>query len=69
MIDTRLNFIGSVSASLVHPREIFKYAYQFSASSIICVHNHPSGDPTPSINDIEITNKLKEIGKILGFLN
>lgn len=48
-------FIGSLSSSLVHPREIFKHAVVNSAAAIIMVHNHPSGDPTPSQNDIEVT--------------
>ena len=52
--------------SVVHPREIFKYAYLLSASSIICVHNHPSGDPKPSEEDIKITNLLNEIGNLQG---
>ena len=57
-------FIGSINTSIAHPREIFKNAYLLSASFIICIHNHPSGDATPSIQDIELTKKLKEIGHI-----
>ncbi len=48
-------FVGSLNSSLVHPREIFKHAVLCSAANIIVVHNHPSGDPTPSKNDIEVT--------------
>ena len=50
--------------SIVHPREIFKEAYLTSASSIICLHNHPTGYVEPSLEDIELTKKLVEIGKL-----
>lgn len=59
-------FIGSLNASIVHPREVYKEALRHSAASIICMHNHPSGDPTPSREDIEVTRRLSECGKILG---
>ncbi|WP_080844628.1 RadC family protein [Cytobacillus gottheilii] len=59
-------FIGSLNASIVHPREVFKEALKRSAASVICVHNHPSGDPTPSREDIEVTKRLGECGKIIG---
>ncbi|KHF40942.1 RadC family protein [Halalkalibacter okhensis] len=59
-------FIGSLNASIVHPREVFKEAFRRSAASIICMHNHPSGDPTPSREDIEVTKRLAESGKVLG---
>ena len=58
--------IGSLDASIVHPREIFKTAVKRSASAILCVHNHPSGDPTPSPEDISVTRRLCEAGKLLG---
>lgn len=58
--------IGSLSANIVHPREVFKVALSVSAAHIIVAHNHPSGDPTPSREDIEISKKLIEAGKILG---
>jgi DNA repair protein RadC len=58
--------IGSLDTSIAHPREIFKTALKRSAASIICLHNHPSGDPTPSYEDIEVTRRLVEAGKILG---
>lgn len=58
--------IGSLNANIVHPREVFKTALAESAAHIIVVHNHPSGDPAPSREDIEITKKLVETGKIIG---
>jgi DNA repair protein RadC len=58
--------IGSLNASIVHPREIFKPVLKRSAASIICVHNHPSGDPTPSREDIDVTRRIVEAGNILG---
>ncbi|MED4530871.1 DNA repair protein RadC [Metabacillus fastidiosus] len=59
-------FIGSLNASIVHPREVFKEAFKRSAASIICIHNHPSGDPAPSREDIEVTKRLSECGRMLG---
>ncbi|MEI4829462.1 MULTISPECIES: RadC family protein [Bacillus] len=59
-------FIGSLNASIVHPREVFKEAFRRAAASIICLHNHPSGDPAPSREDIEVTKRLVECGKIIG---
>lgn len=58
--------IGSLNASIVHPREVFLAAIKRSSASIICVHNHPSGDPTPSPEDIEMTRRLVEAGSIIG---
>jgi DNA repair protein RadC len=58
--------IGSLNSSIVHPREVFKEALAASAASVIFVHNHPSGDPTPSDDDIAITQRLADAGKILG---
>jgi len=58
--------IGSLNASIVHPREVFKAAMLNNASGIICLHNHPSGDPEPSRDDLEITRRLVEAGKIIG---
>ncbi len=66
IIKQQLLFIGTVNYSMIHPRDIFKEAYLLNASSIICVHNHPTGDVTPSKNDINITTRLKEIGNLLG---
>jgi DNA repair protein RadC len=58
--------MGTLDASLVHPREVFRLAIHNNASSVIVAHNHPSGDPTPSREDIAVTNRIKEAGKILG---
>lgn len=58
--------VGSLNSSIVHPREIFKDAVRKSAAAIILVHNHPSGDPTPSGEDINSTKRIREAGKILG---
>src|SRR5688572_26711457 len=58
--------VGSQSASLVHPREVFGAAVREGAASILCLHNHPSGDPAPSAEDRELTTRLKECGKLLG---
>ena len=58
--------VGSLSASLVHPREVFKAAILTNAASLIILHNHPSGDPTPSREDREITSRLKRCGETLG---
>ena len=58
--------VGSLDASLVHPRECFRPAVAASAASIILLHNHPSGDPEPSADDIAITKRLKETGQVLG---
>lgn len=66
LIDKKLLFIGTLNRSIVHPREIFKNAYLLSASSIICVHNHPSGDTIPSKEDMFLTKNLVEIGKMQG---
>lgn len=66
IIREKLLFIGTINQSLVHPREIFKEAYIVSASAIICIHNHPSGNIMPSGDDINLTNRLIEIGKLLG---
>ena len=64
IIGKELLFIGTVNKSITHPREIFKYAYLYSASSIICLHNHPSGDVTPSKEDLLFTDALVEIGNV-----
>lgn len=58
--------VGSLNANIVHPREVFKLALAESSAHIIVAHNHPSGDPTPSREDIEITKKLFETGNIIG---
>jgi DNA repair protein RadC len=58
--------IGSMSSSIVHPRETFKAAIVGSAAAIILAHNHPSGDPTPSQEDRQLSARLKECGTLLG---
>lgn len=58
--------VGSLNQSIVHPREVFKTSLLSSAAAMILVHNHPSGDPTPSREDMEITKRLKEVGDLLG---
>lgn len=63
-LDKKKLFVGSINYSIAHPREIFKNAYLISASFIICIHNHPSGDPTPSKEDINLTKSLNEIGNM-----
>ena len=57
---------GTLNSSLLHPREVFKPAVLHNAAAIICFHNHPSGDKTPSEMDINITNRLVEVGDIMG---
>ncbi|MBN6186517.1 DNA repair protein RadC [Aneurinibacillus sp. BA2021] len=59
-------FIGSLNSSIVHPREVYKEAIRRSSASVICLHNHPSGDASPSREDIDVTRRLQEAGRILG---
>ena len=66
LLKTKLLFIGTINQSITHPREVFKEAYSYSASSIICVHNHPSDNLMPSNQDIEITKQLINVGNLLG---
>jgi DNA repair protein RadC len=66
IIKKEIIFIGSLDASVIHPREIFQPAINESAAALILLHNHPSGDPTPSTDDIEITRQLISAGKVLG---
>lgn len=66
VISDKLLFIGTINYSVVHPREVFKEAYNLSASSIILVHNHPGDSPLPSNEDIKTTNNLIKVGEILG---
>ena len=65
-INTHLITRGTLDASLVHPREVFRPAIRDSASAVILVHNHPSGDATPSREDHQVTHRLTEAGKLLG---
>ena len=57
---------GSINAAVIHPREVFKGAILANAAAVILYHNHPSGDPDPSAEDIAVTNRVKEAGKTLG---
>lgn len=66
VISKRTIFIGSLNASIVHPREVFKEALQVSAASIICAHNHPSGHPESSLEDRQVNKRLVEVGKTIG---
>ncbi|MEK7354450.1 MAG: DNA repair protein RadC [Chloroflexota bacterium] len=73
LLDTRSHLIrnaeisvGSLDSSIVHPREVFKEALSASAASVIFVHNHPSGDPHPSEDDIKLTKRLAEAGEVMG---
>jgi len=73
LLDTRSRLIkvseisvGSLDASIVHPREVFREVISASAASVIFVHNHPSGDPTASEDDIKLTKRLAEAGEIMG---
>jgi DNA repair protein RadC len=65
LIDRHLVSLGTMSSTLVHPREVFRPAIADNAAQVIVVHNHPSGDPSPSSQDIRITKKLIEAGDIL----
>jgi len=58
--------VGSLNQSIVHPREVFKTACLSNAAALILIHQHPSGDPTPSSEDISITRRLKEAGELMG---
>lgn len=66
IIHSQTIFIGTLNSSVVHPREIFREAVRRSSASLIVAHNHPSGDPTPSPEDINVTKRLVEAGKIMG---
>ncbi|PGT83256.1 RadC family protein [Bacillus sp. AFS040349] len=66
VISRKTIFKGTLNASIVHPREIFHEALKVSAASMVVCHQHPSGDPSPSNEDIEITRRLIEVGKITG---
>lgn len=58
--------MGSLNASIVHPREVFRAAIKRSSASIICLHNHPSGDPSPSPEDVQLTQRLVQAGELIG---
>lgn len=58
--------LGSLTASIVHPRDVYRRIIRDAAAYVIFVHNHPSGDPTPSAEDLEITRRLREVGELIG---
>ncbi|MFN8644433.1 MAG: JAB domain-containing protein [Candidatus Binatia bacterium] len=73
LLDTRHRLIrvvpislGTLDASLVHPREVFRAAAEHSAAAIVLFHNHPSGDPTPSVDDLQLTRRLVDAGELMG---
>ena len=66
VIGNKTIFIGSLNKAIVHPREVFKEAIKRSAASIVCAHNHPSGDAQPSAQDIQLTHRLEEVGDLVG---
>jgi len=66
LINCKTVSVGSLDTSIVHPREVFKEAVSSSAASVIFVHNHPSGDPEPSKEDVELTKRLTKAGEIIG---
>jgi DNA repair protein RadC len=66
VLEKKCVFIGSLDASVVHPREVLRAAISISASAVICVHNHPSGDPSPSREDVEVTEILFQASDTVG---
>lgn len=66
IIKEELISIGSLNTSIVHPREVFSLAIKESANAILLIHNHPSGDPTPSLEDIQVTKRLIDVGNLVG---
>jgi DNA repair protein RadC len=58
--------VGTLTTSLVHPREVFRPAVREASAALVCAHNHPSGDPEPSAEDVEVTRRLVETGRLLG---
>ncbi|SFS95916.1 RadC family protein [Marininema halotolerans] len=66
VIDKQCLFVGTLNSSVVHPREVYREAIRRSCAGVICLHNHPSGDPTPSREDIHVTERLYEAGRIVG---
>ncbi|MEK7218009.1 MAG: JAB domain-containing protein, partial [Patescibacteria group bacterium] len=68
LLNRHLVSLGLADSSLVHPREMFRPAILDGAAAVVAVHNHPSGDPTPSAEDVRVTRQLIEAGRILGIL-
>lgn len=66
LISRKNIFRGTLNSSIVHPRDVYREAFRVNAASIVVAHNHPSGDPTPSREDIEVTKRLKDVGETMG---
>lgn len=66
LIRTAILSVGSLDSSIAHPREIYREAALASAASVVVFHNHPSGDPEPSVDDVVLTRRLKEAGEVMG---
>jgi DNA repair protein RadC len=66
LLGFRVVTVGSLTPSVVHPREVYKVAILGNVAALIFLHNHPSGDPTPSAEDLHITNRLRQVGDVLG---
>jgi DNA repair protein RadC len=66
LVAQRCVSLGSLMSSVIHPREVFRPAIGLAAAALILVHNHPSGDPTPSVEDHQVTLRLAEAGALLG---
>lgn len=66
IIDRHMVTLGTLTASLVHPREVYRPALMDAAAAVLCVHNHPSGDTEPSDEDVAITKRLEKAGDLLG---
>jgi DNA repair protein RadC len=66
LIKAKTISVGSLTECLVHPREVFRFLIDANAASAVVVHNHPSGDPAPSVQDQELTRRLQEVGELVG---
>jgi len=66
VLRTKLLSVGTLDASVVHPREVFREAATGGAAAVVLFHNHPSGDPTPSPDDVELTRRLVAAGQLMG---
>ena len=66
VLRTEIVSTGTLDASLVHPREVFRMAATHRAAAIVLFHNHPSGDPTPSVDDVALTERLQQAGSLMG---
>ncbi|MCA9319036.1 JAB domain-containing protein [Candidatus Saccharibacteria bacterium] len=66
LIQSKMIFLGTVDSCVVHPREVFRFAMSVGASKILIAHGHPSGDPTPSLEDLKVTRRLVQSSQIVG---